>query len=484
MAASGDTISAPLAPVGGLGRQRHAAGVAILLGGLPALTAILVGIREHLSHATPVLLVLTLVVAVALVGGLRVAVPSAVLGVLVLNWFFTAPYGTFHVDQPDQFLVLGVYLVVAIAVSTVVDLAARRSAEAARARIEAAALASMAGAAIAEHQTLPDLLERVRQVFGMREVVLLEAGADGWSPAAAAMVEEAPVEGEAELRVPAGPKLSLVARGPALFAEDQRVLRRFAEAAATALEGRRLAEQAEQAARLEAADRMRTALLAAVGHDLRTPLAGVKAAVSGLRQDDVEYSDDQRDELLRTIEEGADRLQGLVENLLDASRLQVGAVSVLLQPVGLDEVVGRALLALGEPERQRLRVDLPEGLPDACADPGLSERVIANVLDNALRHAPAGTTVTVRGYSQDSSVVCEVIDHGPGVLPQDWERLFAPFQRLGDRSVGGTGLGLSVAKGFAQAMNARLDPVATPAGGLTMRLTLPLANDVGCRADP
>lgn len=484
MAAAGDTITAPLAPVGGLGRRRHAAGVAILFGGLPALTAILVVIRHHLSYATPVLLVLTLVVTVALVGGLRVAVPSAVLGVLVLNWFFTPPYHTLIIDRPDQFLVLGVYLVVAIAVSTVVDLAARRSVEAARARIEAAALASMAGATLAEHQTLPDLLERVRQVFGMREVVLLEAGADGWSPAAVATLGDVPVEGEAELRVPVGPKLSLVARGPALFAEDQRVLRRFAEAAATALEGRRLAEQAETAARLEAADHMRTALLAAVGHDLRTPLAGVKAAVSGLRQNDVEYSDDQRSELLRTIEESADRLQALVENLLDASRLQAGAVSVLLQPVGLDEVVGRALLALGEPERQRVHLDLPEGLPDACADPGLSERILANVLDNALRHAPVDTTITVRGYTHGTSVVCEVIDHGPGVPQQDWERLFAPFQRLGDRSAGGTGLGLSVARGFALAMNARLDPVATPAGGLTMRLALPMANDVSLGSAP
>ena len=467
------------APSRGLGAPRYVAAVAVLVVGLPLLTAALVPERDDLSYATPVLLVLVLVVAVALLGGLRVALPAVGLGGLTLNWFFTPPYGRLIVERSDQLVVLGVYLAVALAVSAVVALAARRTAEASRASAEARELASLAGAALAEQQTLPDLLERVRLVFGMREVELLESGPDGWSVAASASADAPPDAGadETELRVPAGPALELNVRGPTLFAEDQRVLRHFAAAAATALEGRRLSAQAEAAARLEAADRVRVALLAAVGHDLRTPLAGVKAAVSGLRQRDVTYTEAERQELLATIEIAADRLQALVENLLDASRLEAGAVSVSAGPVGLDEVVGRAVLGLGEPERQRMHLDLPEGLPDVHADAGLLERVFFNVIDNALRYSPSGTIVTVRGRTRDDTVVCEVIDHGRGVPEQDRKALFTPFQRLGDRTSGGTGLGLSVAKGLADAMGVRITAHHTHPGGLTMRLTLPLVHE-------
>jgi K+-sensing histidine kinase KdpD len=214
-----------------------------------------------------------------------------------------------------------------------------------------------------------------------------------------------------------------------------------------------------------------------VGHDLRTPLASVKAAVSSLRQDDVAWTPEERGELLATIEAGADRLQGLVANLLDASRLEAGVVSSSLERVRLEELVGLALLSLGSLDRVVL--DIPEDLPDVLADVGLAERVIGNVLENALRHG--GTAkVTVRGAVTDDGVVCEVVDHGPGVPAQDWATLFVPFSgaggrdvgTLGDRGAGNLGLGLTVAHGFAESMGARLEPAATPGGGLTMRLTM------------
>jgi K+-sensing histidine kinase KdpD len=248
--------------------------------------------------------------------------------------------------------------------------------------------------------------------------------------------------------------------GPELFAEDRRVLAAFAEAAGTALEGRRLAQQAEAA---EAVDRLRTALLAAVGHDLRTPLAGVKAAVSSLRSQDVTWTPQESAELLATIEESADRLEGLVANLLDASRLQAGALSVSLAPVGLDEVAARAVA--GMPGRERVRLDVPESLPPVLADAGLLERVVANLVENALRHDPG--TVVVAGAAGRLSVV----DHGPGIA--DPSLAFAPFQRLGDRSGTGVGLGLAVAKGFVEAMGGTLTPTTTDGGGLTMTVVLP-----------
>jgi two-component system sensor histidine kinase KdpD len=458
---------------GGLSVRRQVAGAACVLLGLPALTVLLVDDRETLPLATPVLLVLLVVVAGAFLGGLRIGLPAAVIGGLVLNWFFTVPYDTLVVDQPDQLVVLGVYLTVAVVVSLAVGLAARRTAEAARARAEAQALSSLAGGALAKVETLTGLLEQIRAVFGVREVTLQEFDGHGWDTIETVVGSPAADPEETELRVDVTPVLRLLVRGPALFGEDQRVLRSFAEAAATALEGRRLAVRAAEAAQFEAADRMRSALLAAVGHDLRTPLAGIKAAVSSLRQADVAWTAQESADLLETIEQSADRLQGLVVNLLDASRLQAGVVSSVPAPISLEEVVGQALITVTHPERVHLRI--PDGLPDVLVDAGLAERVLANLLDNALRYSPAGLLVTVAGGVRGRQVVCEVIDHGPGVPRQLWSQVFAPFQRLGDRGPDGVGLGLAVARGFTEAMGGSLTPDETPGGGLTMRLLLPAA---------
>jgi two-component system sensor histidine kinase KdpD len=460
---------------GGLSARRQVAGAVFVVVGLPVLTALLVDDRATLPLATPVLLVLLVVVAGSLLGGLRVGLPAAIVGGLVLNWFFTVPYDTLVVDQPDQLVVLGAYLAVAVVVSLAVGLAARRTAEATRARAEAQALSSLAGGALAKVETLTGLLEQIRAVFGVREVTLQEYDGRGWNPIESAVGSPVVEPEETELRLDVTPVLRLLVRGPALFGEDQRVLRSFAEAAATALEGRRLAVRAAEAAQFEAADRMRTALLAAVGHDLRTPLAGIKAAVSSLRQADVAWTAQESADLLETIEQSADRLQALVTNLLDASRLQAGVVSSSPGPITVEEIVGRALLTVTDPDRVHLQI--PEGLPEVLVDVGLAERVLANLLDNALRYSPAGLLVTVTASVRGAQVACDVIDHGPGVPRHLWNQVFAPFQRIGDRGPDGIGLGLAVARGFTEAMGGTLSPDTTPGGGLTMRLLLPTAVD-------
>lgn len=424
--------------------RRQLAGAAAALVGLPALTLVLVQARKDLSYATPVLLVLLLVLVVALLGGIRPGVPTAIVGGLSLNYFFTPPLHRLTIDRTDDLVVVAVYLAVAVAVSVVVDLSARRTAEAARAKVEAEALSSVAGSTLGAQETLPALLDRMRTVFGAHEVSLVDGLGVVLAVVGATEVEDV------EQSVPAG-TVQLVVRGPQLFAEDRRVLQAFAEAAATALEGRRLAEQASAA---EAIDRMRTALLAAAGHDLRTPLAGVKAAVSSLRQNDVAWTREESAELLATIEESADRLQGLVSNLLDASRLQAGALSVQATTVGLDEVVSRALVGMSG--RERVAVDIAEDLPPVHADPGLLERVVANLVDNALRHDDG--MVTVRGFRGE---LC-VIDHGPGLA-----ELPDPF--VSDR---GVGLGLFVVRGFVEAMGGTVSPAQTLGGGLTMTVSL------------
>jgi two-component system sensor histidine kinase KdpD len=236
------------------------------------------------------------------------------------------------------------------------------------------------------------------------------------------------------------------------------------------------ADRAERTAEvLATADRTRTALLAAVSHDLRTPLASAKAAVAGLRGDDVEWSPDEREELLETADESLDRLARLIDDLLDMSRLQAGALAVTLESVALEELVPGALDELGAPGRA-VRIVLPETVPEVRADPALLERVVANLVGNALRHAAGAQPPLVTAVATQDRVDLHVVDHGPGVRPGDHERIFAPFQRLGDTAPGsGVGLGLALSRGLVEAMGGRIHPEATPGGGLTMVVSLPVA---------
>ena len=251
------------------------------------------------------------------------------------------------------------------------------------------------------------------------------------------------------------------------------MLSAFARAAVASLERQELREQAAEVDRLASVDQLRTALLAGVGHDLRTPLAGIKAGVTSLRARDVQWTDAERRELLDAVEDSADRLEALVANLLATSRLDAGALSVTLTAVDVEEIVGRALGAL--PAQDRVVVDVPEHLPLVLADVGLAERVVANLVDNALRHSGKGTNVLVTAAERGQQVVVSVVDSGPGVPTARHEALFTPYQRLGDRTPGGLGLGLSVARGFTHAMGGSLEPAETAGGGLTMHVRLPQA---------
>jgi K+-sensing histidine kinase KdpD len=359
---------------------------------------------------------------------------------------------------------------VALTVSVTVDLAARSRVAAARSRVEAEMLSRFTAEPVGD-TTLEGVLRQVRDTFGMNSVALLERRGD--QEQTVATVGPLP-SGRPVIFVHAGDGLRLVAEGPELFAEDRKLLTRLAATAARAWEGQRLAGEAAQARELAGIDRLRSALLAAVGHDLRTPLAGIKAAVSSLRQRDVAWTPAEQAEFLATIEESADRLDDLIANLLAMSRLQAGALSVAPRPVALDEIVARALIGhTGD----HVVVEVPDDLPLTLADPGLLERVIANIVANARRFSPPGTAVRLTADNGAGLVRLRIIDSGPGVPATDWDRMFAPFQRLGDRtSGGGVGLGLAIARGFTEAMGGTLTPsTTTPGTGLTMTLTLPVA---------
>jgi len=451
-----------------MGPGRIWLGAGVALAGLAACTLLLAPHRNAVSLAGVALLYLIPVVAAAAVGGPWPAIAAVVGADLLVNFFFIPPYHTFLVETRDHAIVLAVYVLVAATVAAAVELAARRRAHAARRDAEVALLAQATAEPVAK-QSLTRLLEQVRDTFAMTTVALLESGPTGERPVA--MVGGAP-DGRPVLSERAGDGLRLTAWGPDLIGEDRQALARLAAAAARTLETQRLADEVARAQDLAEVDRVRAALLAAVGHDLRTPLAGVKAAVSSLRQPDLDLPPEARAELLATIEESTDRLDALVENLLSMSRLQAGMLSVNLEPVAPDAVVAQALLH--QPTGTgRVEVDVPEGLPLVNTDPGLLERVLANLIANACAASPPHRPVRIDAAATDGHVLLRVVDHGPGIPAADRERIFAPFQRLHDRGHGGLGLGLAIARGFTEGMGATLTPQNTPGGGLTMTVTLP-----------
>ncbi len=396
---------------GGLPVRRRIAGYVLAAVLAPLLTLMLANLRGNLNLTSDVLVFLTGVVVVALVGGFIPALLEAIAGSLLLNYFFTPPLYKWTIAEANNALAIIVFVIVAVLVSSVVDRAARRTKQAARASAESELLVTTAGSVLRGQQALPALLEQVRESFGMRSVSLLEcATADcgdgaqptraatsaanrlrgsgaGWKAVATAGDEPVTSPGDADVEVPVTDTLSLALRGRTLPAADRRVLGAFAAYAAAALEQMRLAAEAEAAKPIAAADRMRTALLAAVSHDLRTPLASAKAAVTSLRSPDVHWGATDRDELLATADESLDRLARLVDNLLDMSRLQAGALSLFPRPVGLDEIIARSLDDLG-PRSRAVLVDIPEDLPEVRVDPAILERVIVNLTENALRYSP------------------------------------------------------------------------------------------------
>jgi two-component system sensor histidine kinase KdpD len=460
-----------------LGRRRRMAGWVLALLGPPVLTGLLSIRGERFGLPTELLFFLALTVGVALVGGLWPAIVAAVAGFLLVNWFFTPPLHTFTVAELENAFALLVFVAVAVAVATVVDVAARRSSQAARARSEATTLSLLATSVLRGEDALPQLLERVRETFGLSSVALLERSGGTWARVAWAGPDACGRPEEADVRVQVSETLTLALCGRVLPAADRRVLAAFAYQAAAALDRQRLAEQARQARRLAEGNKIRTALLAAVSHDLRTPLASIKASVSSLRSGDVQWDPADEAELLATIEESADRLDRLVANLLDMSRLQTGVVNPLTRPVTLDEVIQPSLANV---PAEQVTIDVPEDLPPIVADPGLLERSLANVVENAVRHGgsePVRVTASQRG----DMIELRVSDRGPGVPDSAKGRMFEPFQRLGDRPRGsGIGLGLAVARGFAEAIGGDLHAEDTPGGGLTMIFSLPTEKaDVG-----
>ncbi|MEN0128072.1 MAG: sensor histidine kinase KdpD [Brevundimonas sp.] len=455
-----------------LSGPRRIGGWLLALGGPVALTVVLSALRDALSLSTELMLFLALTVLVALVGGLWPAIASAVVGFLLLNWFFILPTGRLTIAEPENALALAVFVLVAAGVASVVDLAARRTTEAFRARAEASALAAVSRSVLSGEGTAVALVARLRETFTLEAVSLLSRTGGRWEVLAADGADPAldPDSAQTVLAVDDGRVLALTGR--TLPASDRRVLEAFASQVGIMLEQERLRAEAERARILSEADATRTALLAAVSHDLRTPLATIRASVDGLTSTELELDDADRASLVGTLEESTARLERLIDNLLDLSRLQTGSVRAVLRPASLDEILPLAIE--GYPPGAVV-LDVPDDLPLVQTDPGLLERVVANLVSNAVRHAPAGHPVVLGAEVVGRAIVIRVVDEGPGVADNLKAHMFDAFQRLGDSSGNGLGLGLAVAEGLATAVGAELAVEDTPGGGLTMLVNAPLA---------
>ncbi|MEU5050488.1 sensor histidine kinase KdpD [Streptomyces sp. NPDC021096] len=466
----------PVARGARLGRGRIVAGWAVGVLVPVLLSLLLTRVVPPLGLANDMLIFLCTTIVAALLGGVWPALASAALGSLLLNYFFVEPVHQWTITDTKNIIAIAIFVFVAISVASVVDVAARRTHQAARLRAESEILSFLAGSILRGETSLDALLERVRETFGMESVALLERASDvdPWTCASSVVTSTGkPLlrPEDADVDMPVGDNMALALSGRVLPAEDRRVLAAFAAQAAVVLDRQRLVGEAEQARELAEGNRIRTALLAAVSHDLRTPLAGIKASVTSLRSDDVAWSEEDEAELLAGIEDGADRLDHLVGNLLDMSRLQTGTVTPLIREIDLDEVVP---MALGGVPEGSVTLDIPETLPMVAVDPGLLERGVANIVENAVKYNPAGAApVLVAASALGDRVEVRVADRGPGVPDSAKDRIFEPFQRYGDAPRGaGVGLGLAVARGFAEAMGGTLAAEDTPGGGMTMVLTL------------
>jgi two-component system, OmpR family, sensor histidine kinase KdpD len=480
---------------GSLPLRRQVAGYLLAALLLPLLTVGLAAVRGPVNLISDVLMFLVAVIVVALTGGIVPAVLTAVVGSALLNYYFTPPIHLWTIAEGNNVFALIVFVVVAVLVSSVVDIAARRTRQAARARAESELLTTTAGSVLRGERAVEVVLDRVREAFSMDSVTLLECRSGGesaalhgpaaeWAVAACSGEPAVTTPEQADTEVPVTETLTLALRGRPLTAADRRLLGAFAAYTAVALEQQRLAAQAEAAKPIAAADRMRTALLAAVSHDLRTPLASAKAAVTSLRSPEIQWADEDRDELLATADESLDRLAHLVENLLDMSRLQAGALSVFPRPASLAEIAARALDDLGSATRDVL-VDIPDSLPEVRVDPAILERVIVNLTANALRYSPPGQPPLLTASALAERVELRVADRGPGVPEADRDQMFVPFQRLGDTdNTTGVGLGLALSRGLTEAMDGTLEPEETPGGGLTMVVALPAVADGGEAGTP
>lgn len=476
-------------------------GTAITIATFAAVSAAMFSLRSHLSVATSALVLVIPVIWGVVIGGFVVGLIGILLGFLIYDFVFIPPYYTLNVGQSQNWIALGVYVVVVILVSRVVANLKDARFLALEREKHARQLFELSKLLLGEKE-LGELLQTVtssvQTTFQFDSVVLLLQGPEKLEVGATAGVLPTPdkirhlipetgspatvlsaLENSSEslfslaLTVGGKPVGLLVMLGTGHAYQDRQLLSTFANNAALAIEQAQLKEQALQAHLLEETDRWRRALLGSASHDLRTPLASIKAAASSLSDHSDSLTPSQERELLETISLQTDRLSRLVANLLDMSRIEAGVLTPRKTIIEISEIIQEGIDALGdENAKANVRVDsIPEDLY-VLADHVLISQVVVNLLENALRHSPNGEPVIVGASSSKSHVSLTVSDSGPGVPSEMRERVFEMFNR--DSGEGHAGLGLAIAKAFITAHGGQISVEAAPSGGARFAFTLPL----------
>ena len=451
------------------GRERHIAAVISCALAVTVTTIAIELLKSVVAVISLGVLYVFPVLAIAIAFGIAYSVAVSVASMLAFNWFFIPPVGTFTIADSRNWAALVVYLATAIVVSSLTARSRSRAVEAERRAEETAVIADLATALLrgtSIESELEVVAERSARVLGATRA-RIELGPPRPPPA-----------GESPLVLTAGGRqvgtLYVDERADASLAARRRFLPALASLLAVAVDRERLAEQALEAEALRRSDTTKTAVLRAVSHDFRTPLTAIRAAVDGLADSSLELSSEDREGLLDTIRVETERLTRLVSNLLDLSRLQAGAAEPAQELWTIDSLIAQALTALGD--RGRLvQVHVPPDLPPIRIDPAHAQRILVNLLENALRHSPPGEPVTVRAGATRQEVILRVVDRGPGIAPADLERIFEPFT-TGDGDANGAraGLGLAIARGFAEANGGRVWAESRPAQGASFALALPL----------
>jgi two-component system sensor histidine kinase KdpD len=432
-----------------------------------AAVALVTGAIFALDSVAPVLslgvLYVFAVLPVAVLFGLTYALVVSVASMLAFNWFFLPPTHTFQLSDGENWIALAVYLVTALVVSALAARSRARAAEAERRALEASLLAEVAGALLESERVqneLRGISDRVAEALGVaRARIELDS-------------VRRPEPGESALELRAGERS--VGR---MFVESEpdpevagRISTSLASLLAVALDRERLGRRAIEAEALRRSDAIKTAILRAVSHDLRSPLTAIRTAADGLESTALELSASDRADLLATIDTETRRLDQLVANLLDLSRLELGVAEPKPELWTVESLVGQALNELGA-RAERVDVELAPDLPPIEVDGAQIERVLVNLIDNALKFSP-DAPVELVGEQRNGEAVVRVVDHGPGLGDGELERVFEPFEQ-GRVPSRGSGLGLAIAKGFAQANGARLEAESSRNGGASFVLSLP-----------
>jgi two-component system, OmpR family, sensor histidine kinase KdpD len=458
--------------------RRRLCAAAASLGAVGVVTGAIYALKPVAPVLSLGVLYLFAVLPVAAVWGLPFATAVSVVSMLAFNWFFLPPRHTLRLRESENWVALAVYLVTAVSVSGLAALARRRAGEAEQQQREAAFAAEVSGLLLERPEVQPQLREIARRaaaLFGAAQVSI-ELGS-----------MRKPDSGERTYDLEAGGRhlgrLFVDAAGHAEAAVAERLAPVLASLLATAIEREDLARSAResearrQAEAIEAealrrSDAVKTALLRSVSHDLRSPLTAIGTASEVLASPGEPLADDEREELLASIRLQVRRLDRLVSNLLDLSRLEADAAKPVLELWTVDGLVGRALEALGA-AGERVAASLPEESPPVRVDAAQIERALVNLLENALRYSSPPDPVEIRAEVAVGEVVIRVVDRGPGIPEPERETIFEPFRQGTEGADRGTGLGLAIARGFALVNNGRLWVDSDPGAGASFALALP-----------